>query len=63
MFFKVGEKVFLAPWHHKGWFLRVPFSIIVSTWTPGGTWLVINVLYDDNLTPFSSDKIRSKLVA
>ena len=54
--------MFLALWHHKGWFFRVPPSIIVSTWTPSGAGLVMKVLWDDNLTPFSSDKIRAKIL-
>ena len=54
--------MFLAPWHHKGWFLRVPPSIIVSTWTRSGAGLVMKVLWDDDLAPFSSDKIRAKIL-
>ena len=41
---------------------RVPPSVIVSNWTPSGDGLVIKVLWDDNLTPFSSDKIRAKIL-
>ena len=37
--------------------LWAPPSIIVSNLTPGGAGLVMKVLWDDNLTPFSSDKI------
>ena len=52
--------MFLAPWHHKGWNLRKISYIIVSTWTPSGTGLVMEVLWNDNMTPFSSDKIQAK---
>ena len=42
--------------------LWAPPSIIVSNLTPGGGGLVMKVLWDDNLTPFSSDKIRAKIL-
>ena len=44
------------------WFLWAPPSIIMSNLTPGGAGLVMKVLWDDNLTPFSSDKIRAKIL-
>ena len=34
----------------------------MSILTPSGAGLVIKVLWDDNLTPFSSDKIRAKIL-
>ena len=34
----------------------------MSNLTPGGAGLVMKVLWDDNLTPFSSDKIRAKIL-
>ena len=34
----------------------------MSNLTPGGGVLVMKVLWDDNLTPFSSDKIRAKIL-
>ena len=34
----------------------------MSNLTPGGAGLVMKVLLDDNLTPFSSDKIRAKIL-
>ena len=42
-------------------FLWAPPSIIVSNLTPGGACLVMKVLWDDNLTPFSRYKIRAKI--
>ena len=57
MCWKVEKKVFLAPWHQEGWVLGVPLYVLVGKWTPGGAGLVMKVLWDDNLTPFSGDKI------
>ena len=37
--------------------LGVPTSIIVRNLTPSGARLARKVLWGDNLTPFSSDKI------
>ena len=34
----------------------------MSNLTPGSAGLVMKVLWDDNLTPFSSDKIRAKIL-
>ena len=34
----------------------------MSNLTPGGAGLVMKVLWDDNLAPFSSDKIRAKIL-
>ena len=34
----------------------------MSNLTPDGGGLVMKVLWDDNLTPFSSDKIRAKIL-
>ena len=39
----------------------VPTSIIVRNLTPTGARLARKVLQDDNLAPFSSDKIRGKI--
>ena len=41
-------------------FLGVPPFIIVCNLTPDDDGLVRKVLQDDNLAPFSSDKIRAK---
>ena len=52
-------KVF-GPLASKGVVLWVLPSIIennFSKWTPSGAGLVIKVLWDDNLAPFSSNKI------
>ena len=40
----------------------VPTSIIVRNLTPSGARLARKVLWGDNLTPFSSDKIRAKIL-
>ena len=34
----------------------------MSNWTPSGEWLVKKVLWDDDMAPFSSDKIRAKIL-
>ena len=60
MFEKVEEKVFFAPWRQDGWVLGVLPSIIVRNWAPCGAGLARKVLWDDDLAPFSSDKIRAK---
>ena len=60
MFEKVEEKSFFAPWHQDGWVLGLPPSIIVRNRAPFGAGLARKVLWDDNLSPFSSDKIRAK---
>ena len=63
MFEKVEEKVFFAPWRQDGWVLGVSFSNIVRNRAPCGARLARKVLQDDNLAPFSSDKIRAKILA
>jgi len=62
MFEKVEEKSFFAPWRQDGWVLGVPPSIIVRNRAPCGAGLARKVLWDDNLAPFSSDKIRAKIL-
>ena len=62
MCWKVEKKVFLAPWRQDGWVLGVPPSIIVKNRAPCGAGLARKVLWDDNLAPFSSDKIRAKIL-
>ena len=62
MFEKVEEKSCFAPWRQDGWVLLVPPSIIVRTRAPCGAGLARKVLWDDNLAPFSSDKIRAKIL-
>ena len=62
MFEKVEEKVFFAPWRQDGWVLGVSFSNIVRNRAPCGARLARKVLQDDNLAPFSSDKIRAKIL-
>ena len=57
MFEKVEEKSFFAPWRQDGWVLGVPPSIIVRNRAPCVARLARKVLQDDNLAPFSSDKI------
>ena len=59
MFEKVEEKSFFAPWRQDGWVLGVPPSIIVRNRAPCGAGLARKVLWDDDLAPFSSDKIRA----
>ena len=54
--------MFFAPWHQEGWVLGVPSCIIVSNVTPKGDRLMRKVLQGDNLAPFSSDKIRAKIL-
>ena len=34
----------------------------MSNWTPSGEGLVKKVLWDDDMAPFSSDKIRAKIL-
>ena len=60
MFEKNEEKSFFAPWRQDEWVLGVPPSIIVGNRGPCGARLARKVLWDDNLAPFSSDKIRAK---
>ena len=62
MFEKVEEKSFFAPWRQDGWVLGVPPSIIVRNRAPCGAGLARKVLWDDDLAPFSSDKIRAKIL-
>ena len=54
--------LFLAPWQQEGWVLGVSTSIIVRNLTPNGPWLIRVCLQEDNLAPFSSDKIRAKIL-
>ena len=60
MFEKVEEKSFYGPWRQDGWVLGLPASIIVRNRAPFGAGLDRKVLWDDNLAPFISDKIRAK---
>ena len=60
MFEKVEEKSFFGPWRQDGWVLGVLPSIIVRNRAPCGAGLARKVLWDDNLAPFSSDKIQAK---
>ena len=62
MFEKVEEKSFFGPWRQDEWVLGVPPSIIVRNRAPCGAGLARKVLWDDNLAPFSSDKIRAKIL-
>ena len=62
MFEKVEEKLFFAPWCQDGWVLGVPPSIIVRNRAPCGAGLARKVLWDDDLAPFSSNKIRAKIL-
>ena len=62
MFEKVEEKSFFAPWRQDGWVLGLPPSIIVRNRAPCGAGLARKVLWDDDLAPFSSDKIRAKIL-
>ena len=54
--------MFFAPWRQEGWVLGVPPSIIVSNLTPHGDGPMRKVSQDDNPAPFSSDKIRAKIL-
>ena len=63
MFEKVEEKSFFAPWRQDGWVLGVPPSIIVRNQAPCGAGLARKVLWDDNLAPFSSDKICEDFIS
>ena len=62
MFEKDEEKSFFGPWLQYGWVLGVSFSNIVRNRAPCGARLARKVLQDDNLAPFSSDKIRAKIL-
>ena len=63
MFEKVEEKLFFAPWRQDGWVFGVPPSIIVRNWAPCGAGLARKVLWDDDLAPFSSDKICEDFIS
>ena len=54
--------MFFAPCHQYGWVLGVPPSRIMSNLTPNGDGVMQKVLREDNLAPFSSDKIRAKIL-
>ena len=54
---KAGEKSVFGPLASLELVLWAPPSIIISNLTPGGAGLVMKLLWDDNLTPFSSSKI------
>ena len=41
--------------------LGVPLYVILRNLTPSGARLMRKLLWDDNSTPFSSDKIRARL--
>ena len=62
MFEKVEEKSFYGLWRQDGWVLWLPPSIIVRNRDPFGAGLARKVLWDGNLAPFSSDKIRAKIL-
>ena len=62
MFEKVQEKSFYGPWRQDGWVLGLPPSIIVRNRAPFGAGLARKVLWEDDLAPFSSDKIRAKIL-
>ena len=62
MFEKVQEKSFYGPWRQDGWVLGLPPSIIVKNRAPFGAGLARKVLWEDDLAPFSSDKIRAKIL-
>ena len=61
-FGKLRKRGFSAPWRQDGWVLGVPPSIIVMNRAPCGAGLARKVLWDDDLAPFSSDKIRAKIL-
>ena len=42
--------------------MGVPLYVILGNLTPSGARLMRKLLWDDNSTPFSSDKIRAKIV-
>ena len=62
MFEKVEEKSFYGLWRQDGWLLWLPPSIKVRNLDPFGAGLARKVLWDDDLAPFSSDKIRAKIL-
>ena len=62
MFEIVEEKVFFASWRQNGVFWGVSSPILVRNRAPCGARLARKVLQDDNLAPFSSDKIRAKIL-
>ena len=62
MFEKVEEKSFYGLWRQDGWVLWLPPSIIVRNRAPFGAGLARKVLWEDDLAPFSSDKIRAKIL-
>ena len=62
MFEKDEEKSFFGPWLQYGWVLGVQPSIIVRNRALCGAGLARKVFRDDNFAPFSSDKIRAKIL-
>ena len=42
--------------------MGVPLYVILRNLTPSGARLMRKLLWDDNSTPFSSDKIGAKIV-
>ena len=58
----VSEMVFLAPLAPREGVWGAPTSIIVRNLTPSGARQARKVLWGDNLTPFSSNKIRAKIL-
>ena len=57
----LGKGVF-CPLTVRGGVWWVSPSIIVRNWTPSGARLARKVVWDDNLAPLSSDKIRAKIL-
>ena len=55
---KFEKGCFLPP----GGGLGVPLYVILRNLTPSGARVMRKVLQDDTLTPFSSDKIRAKIL-
>ena len=62
MFEKDEEKSFFGPWRQDGWVLGVPPSIIVRNRAPCSAGLARKVFWDDDLAPFSRDKIQAKIL-
>ena len=59
---KKWRKSHFAPWCQDGWVLGVPALHYSEESAPCGAGLARKVLLDDNLSPFSSDKIRAKIL-
>ena len=59
---KKFKKCVFSPLAAKWGGLGVPLYILVRKWTPIGSRLVRKVSQDNNFAPFSSDKIRAKIL-